>query len=61
MTFTAEEKWECAARELRLRCRAYPRWIEQGRITHEKAKYEENLMAAICEDYRVLAAKERLL
>jgi hypothetical protein len=61
MTFTAEEKWECAARELRLRCRVYPRWIEQGKMTREKANREQDLIAAIVEDYRALAAKERLI
>jgi hypothetical protein len=60
-TFTAEEKWKCAARELRMRYRVYPRWIENGNLTADKAQREQDLMAAIVEDYRALALKERLI
>jgi hypothetical protein len=60
-TFTAEEKWECAGRELRLRTRVYPRWIAKHNMTQDEAARELELMAAIVEDYRALAAKERLL
>jgi len=61
VTFTAEEKMNCALRELRLRELAYPRWIERGRMMERKAEYERDVMAAIVEDYRALAAKDRLL
>ena len=61
VTFTAEDKMNCALRELRMRERVYPGWVEKGRITAEKSERELALMAAIVEDYRALVAKERLL
>ena len=60
-TFTAEEKQKCAERELRMRSRVYPRWVEQGRMSSANAEREIALMAAIHQDYCTLAAKERLL
>jgi hypothetical protein len=50
--FTRQEKLACAERELRLRKRAYPRWLANGRITPGDAQRELALMEAIAEDYR---------
>jgi hypothetical protein len=61
MTFTAEEKFKCAAREWEMRRRVYPRWIEQGRMAQEKSAREIALMAEIADDYRELAAMERFV
>jgi len=61
MTFTAEEKFKCAAREAKMRLRVYPRLVEKGQLTEETSKREIALMAAIVEDYRALAAEERLI
>ena len=58
MTFTAEEKMNCALRELRMRERVYAGWVEKGRMTAEKSERERALMAAIVEDYRALVEKE---
>jgi len=60
-TYTAEEKFRCAAREWEMRRRVYPRWIEQGKMTAEKSAWEIGMMAAIADDYRELTAKGRLL
>jgi hypothetical protein len=59
--FTAEEKMNCALRELRMRERVYPGWVEKGHMTQRKANREKALMAAIVEDYRALAEEERLI
>lgn len=59
--FTAAEKAACAERELKMRERVYPRWVQAGKITPALAARETELMRAIAADYRALAEKERLL
>lgn len=59
--FTAEEKLTAARREVLQRKRVYPRLIETGSMTPEKAKFETEIMDAIAADYEKLAAGERLL
>lgn len=49
---TDDEKRRCAEREVKMRKRVYPRWVEQGRMTQEKADEEIALMEAIAADYR---------
>lgn len=58
---TAAEKLACAERELRLRRRNYVRYLATGRISLSRASYELKCMAAICEDLRAAAERERLL
>ena len=58
---TAEDMLICAERELKMRHRVYPRWVEEGRISEGKATHELAAMAAIVDTLRPLAAKERLL
>lgn len=41
------EMLACAMRELRLRQNVYPRWVEGGRMTAEKAAYEIECIEAI--------------
>lgn len=50
--FTAEQKLKCAARECEMRQRVYPRLVEQGKMTQEKADLEIAMMAEIADDYR---------
>lgn len=52
MSVTPKEKLACAARELALRRRAYPRFIEVGKMTPHEAQHEIRVMEAIVEDYR---------
>lgn len=40
---------ECARRELALRERVYPRWIDQGKLDARKADHEIRCMRAIFE------------
>jgi hypothetical protein len=39
----------CCRRELALRERCYPRWIDKGTIKPDKAKRELELMRSVCE------------
>jgi len=58
---TTADKLACAERELKMRKRVYPRWQEQDKMSAGKAAHEIACMEAIAEDYRALAAKERLV
>jgi len=55
MMFTAAQKLACAKRELTMRRRVYPNWVNQGRMTQEEANHEVAVMADIVEDYRAKA------
>lgn len=61
MTFTAEEKWIEARRELKMRMRVYPRMIEAGDLSEQAAKQRIGIMQEIAEDYEKLAVGDRLL
>lgn len=50
--YTDEDKFRCAERELKLRRRAYPRWVELGKMDAKVAEREIAIMEAIAEDYR---------
>jgi hypothetical protein len=51
---TKEDKIKCLRRELALRTHVYPRWIEKGQMTKEKAAREIELIRAIISDYEEL-------
>lgn len=59
--FTAAEKLVCLEREIKMRKRVYPRWVSDRRMSQAKADDEISVMEAIAEDYRKLAAGERLI
>ncbi len=42
-----EDMLGCARRELKMRRRAYPRWIALGKMTAEEAERETTIMEAI--------------
>lgn len=58
---TNADKLACAEREVKMRKRVYPRWIEAGKLSLGKAEHEIAAMEAIVADYRALADKDRLL
>ena len=58
---SAGQKQRAVMRELQMRRRVYPRWVEQGRMSPHQAAEEISLMEAILEDYNQLVSKERLL
>jgi hypothetical protein len=49
---TDQDKYECAKRELAMRRRVYPKWVDSGRMSQDKADHEIAVMAAIVEDYK---------
>jgi hypothetical protein len=49
--FSVYEKFRCAAREARLRKKVFPKWIDEGKLTEEKAKWQIDCMEAIADDY----------
>lgn len=50
--FTNEEKWQAAAREVRLRRRVYPSLVASGQMSQQEADSEIALMKEIANDYR---------
>jgi putative IMPACT (imprinted ancient) family translation regulator len=44
---TKAEMLACIDRELKMRAKVYPNWIQLGRITHAKAKHELATMRAV--------------
>jgi hypothetical protein len=58
MAVTNKEKLECCERELKFRFRVYDRLIVRGKMTEAQKAREIELMSAIVEDYRALAADE---
>lgn len=58
---TAEEKRDCASRELKQREYVYPRRVAEGKMTQKLADRQIGLMREIMMDYEALASKERLI
>jgi hypothetical protein len=61
MRATTEQKWKCVERELKMRVHVYPRLVDSGKMTYEKAALEIGLMREICDDYKAMTERERLL
>jgi hypothetical protein len=61
MVIAAEDKLREIERELKLRRRLYPHWIEIGKIEAGEAKRRIEVMQAIADDYEKQAQTERLL
>ncbi len=45
------DKITCLQREVKMRHRAYPRWVSQGRMTLAQADHEIAVMTAVLADY----------
>lgn len=52
LKFTDQDKLAALQREVAMRKRVYPRWVESGRMTKAKAEREIAVMEAIAADYR---------
>lgn len=50
--FTDEELARIAEREAKKRETVYPRWVAQGRISREEARFQLRGMRRIARDYR---------
>ena len=59
--FTTADKLACVEREVRMRAKIYPNRILTGRMSAESATREIDCMKEIADDYRQLAAREKLL
>ena len=44
---TLDEQIDCVRREIRMRNRVYPRWVEIGRITQAHADHQVAAMEAV--------------
>jgi hypothetical protein len=55
-TFTAREKLKAVERELGFRRRVYASRVADGRMKQADADFQIGIMAAIADDYRLLAA-----
>lgn len=61
MSIPIGEQVECVERELRQRARVYPRLIESGRMTPNKAREETTRMEAVLATLQKLAEGQRLI
>ena len=50
--FSDEDKLKTAEREVKMRRRVYPRFVEEGKMSQVQADREIAIMEAIAEDYR---------
>lgn len=48
---THEEKRACLEREIKMRRRVYPRWVQSGKMTQAQSDREIAVMEAILADY----------
>lgn len=56
-----DEQVACVERELRMRRRVYPRWVEAGRMTQAKADAEIRTMEAVLATVTAERDRGRLL
>jgi hypothetical protein len=54
--YTREDLVKCVEREVRLRERAYPRWVAEGKMTGAHARAETEAMKAVLAVVRQLPA-----
>lgn len=55
------EQIEAVEREIAMRRRVYPRWIESGKMTPQKGAREIAAMVAVLATLRGIEASERLI
>lgn len=58
MTFTAKELATAVLREITFRKRVYPRMVDAGKMTREKADREVAMFEQIRADYEARAAEQ---
>lgn len=59
--YTAADKFEAVEREIKYRRRVYHRLVLDKKMTEEFSARQIGTFEAIAEDYRKLAAQERLI
>jgi hypothetical protein len=60
-SITLEQQIASVKREIAMRERVYPRWVESGRLVQVRADHEIAAMKAVLETLQAAAAKETLL
>lgn len=61
MNLPLSDQIACVKREIGLRERVYPRWIEKKRMSQQKADHEMEAMRAVLVSLEEIAARQRLL
>ena len=61
LRFTTGELQRCAEREVAMRRKVYPRWVQNGKMSYTQAKEEIEKMQTIAQHFAELAVKEHLL
>lgn len=61
MTVILKDQIACIKREISMRQRVYPRWVEAGRMKQAKAEAEIRTMQAVLATLKSLEQKDRLL
>jgi hypothetical protein len=59
MHYSRDEKLKAVVREIAMRRRAYPKWVNAGKITQYEADYQLALMEAIARDYAAAEAEQK--
>jgi hypothetical protein len=52
LPITRADKVACLEREVHLREQVYPRWVEQKKMSYERANREIDVMREILSDYK---------
>jgi hypothetical protein len=55
--YSMDDMIKCATRELAMRRRVYPKWVEQDRMTQDKADWEIECMEAIVNKLCLVASR----
>lgn len=61
MSYSAQEKYDEAMREVKMRLRVYPGWIDAGKLTVLTAERRIAIMQEIAEEYKNQIESERLV
>lgn len=59
LPITLEDQILCVEREIAMRERVYPKWVESGKMSQKTADYEIATMRAITETLRVAIVRAR--
>ena len=60
MNTPIEAQYACVEREIRMRQKVYPRWVEKGRMTQQESDYELQTMRAVLETLSALREQQTL-
>ena len=61
MKVSYQQQLDCVKREIKMRERVYPRWVEAGRMTQDKADRELEAMRAVGKTLESMAYRQKKL